>query len=104
MVSVIFPRVVGIAQRRDQPPQVEQLPPTHPEQEEPEEPEELEDEGISNPLSEPFLWRQQDMSFCEFFEPQAGQSGVASPKTTSSNSLPQSGHLYSKIGMMFLLK
>lgn len=42
---------------------------------------------------------KRDMSFFTFLDPQEGHSGTSLPIIRSSNDLPQSEHLYSKIGM-----
>jgi hypothetical protein len=70
--------------------QVEQLPPEQPEQPEPPalpEGAETVPPGILN-------W-EAESNLCVAPEAHAGHAGAASPKTSSSNSLPQASHLYS---------
>jgi hypothetical protein len=77
--------------------QVAQLPPEHPAQPEP--PDDGMD-GAKSPPAPPDLWRQRDMSFFVSDAAQAGQGGLASPKTSSSNSRPHFSQTNSYMGMV----
>jgi hypothetical protein len=82
---------------------VEQLPPEHPAQLLPDEDEDGADAPVSlESEAPPFLNLQAEISFPVFSDLHSGQGGHSSRlKTSSSNSFPQSAHLYSYIGMNY---